>query len=107
MVEDWSPLVEIAPQQQLALEIVKYTLLTTNRQSSETAKVRKKLNSTVPALVVVFRDASDVNSLLDFMNEVLTSLSIEVRLQSILYTSPKIVHQNYRFFLFLPRGFVL
>ncbi|KAH0544933.1 hypothetical protein FGG08_001013 [Glutinoglossum americanum] len=57
-VEDWSPLLEIAPQQSLATSILKFVFIKGAARPDLLPQVRQRLGGTLPALILAFRDSS-------------------------------------------------
>jgi Neurochondrin len=76
-IQDLSPLIEIASQDPLVLEIIKYTWLNASTISDEIQVVREKVDRVIPALVVVFK-GTDAVTFLSFLSDLLPKLEPEV-----------------------------
>ena len=76
-IEDWSPLVEVAPMQPMALDVIRFAL--TNGASSPdlVRKVMERLDDIVSPLLVSFRD-SEPGPLLECLAFLFTRLPPEV-----------------------------
>lgn len=78
VIEDLSPLIEIANQYPLALEIFEYSWTSASTLSAEVDAVRQSINRVMPHLVVIFRD-TDAVTLISLVGNVLPKLDPEVR----------------------------
>ncbi|KAH0562935.1 hypothetical protein GP486_002495 [Trichoglossum hirsutum] len=74
-VEDWSPLVEIAPQQQLAVDVLRFAFIN-GAAGPDLLPVRLRLDKVIPVLVVGFRD-SPASPLLELLADLFTKLPLE------------------------------
>jgi hypothetical protein len=79
-VEDWSPLLEIAPQQPLAIDILKFVLVNGAARPDLLVQVRLRIDEVVPALILGFRNLS-TSSLLELLADLFTKLYPEVRME--------------------------
>jgi Neurochondrin len=79
-VEDWSPLLEVAPQQPLAVDIIKFALINGALQPNLLQQVRERLDRVVPALIVNFRGSTN-SPLLELLADIFTKLPPEVRVE--------------------------
>jgi hypothetical protein len=79
-VEDWSPLLEIASQQSLAIDVVKFIFLNGAARLDLLLQVRSRLDGVIPALIAGFRDLP-VLPLLELLADLFTKLPPEVRME--------------------------
>ena len=77
VVEDLSPLTEIAVENPLVLEILKFSWTNATRSDSEVDRVRKRIDSTIPILVNVFR-GTDAVTFINFSGSLLSTIAPEV-----------------------------
>jgi hypothetical protein len=80
-VQDLSPLVEIASDYPLVLQIINYTWLNASTVSAELQTIRRNIDSIIPLLVVVFK-GTDAVTLINFLGRLLPKLEPEVSLQN-------------------------
>jgi hypothetical protein len=78
-VEDWSPLVEIAPQQHLAVDVLRFAFIN-GAARPDLLPVRLRLDKAVPVLITSFRD-SPASPLLELLADLFTKLPPEVRIE--------------------------
>jgi hypothetical protein len=76
-VQDLSPLIELASQDPLVLEIFKYTLLNASIIPAEVQAVRENIDKIVPSLVVIFKGTDGV-TFLSFLGDLIPKLEPEV-----------------------------
>jgi hypothetical protein len=76
-IQDLSPLIEIASQDPLVLEIIKYTWLNASTIPDEIQVVRENIDRVIPTLVVVFK-GTDAVTFLSFLGDLLSNLEPEV-----------------------------
>ncbi|KAE9367462.1 DUF1941-domain-containing protein [Stipitochalara longipes BDJ] len=72
-VVDLSPLIEIASQYPLALDVIKYTWLNASTILDETQHVRESVDNVIPSLVVIFK-GTDAVTFITFLGECLPKL---------------------------------
>ncbi|KAI9768021.1 MAG: hypothetical protein M1840_005333 [Geoglossum simile] len=75
-VGDWSPLLEVAPQQPLAIDVIKFVLINGAFQPGLLQQVRLRLDAVVPALIVNFR-GSATSPLLELLADLFVKLPPE------------------------------
>lgn len=85
-IEDLSALIEIAPQQQLALDILSYALINSTSGAGDIAVSKKSIDDITSALSVSFKDTDGV-TLLSFLGTTLPKLDPEVCLARAVYVS--------------------
>ena len=66
-VNDWTPLVEVAPKEQHALQIFLWAWIQGEVPTASRRAFEKRVNATIAALVVSFK-GTDAVTLLDFMD---------------------------------------
>lgn len=76
-VQDVSPLIEIASQHTLVLEIFQYTWLNASSLSVHVPHVRESIDKVIPALVVTFK-GTDAVTFLNFLDTLLHRIEPEV-----------------------------
>jgi Neurochondrin len=76
-IEDLSPLVEIASQDPLVMEVVLYTWLSASTVPDEIQVVRASIDRVIPSLVVVFK-GTDAVTFINFIGDLLPKLEQEV-----------------------------
>lgn len=79
-IQDLSPLIEIACQHPLVLQVFLYSWTNASTIVTETEAVKKSIDSTIPALIVNFK-GTDAVTLLSFVANLLPKLESEVSLQ--------------------------
>ena len=73
-------MLEIASQEPLVLDVVKYTFVNAASNNVEDSSIGRKLSATISALILVFRDAPGPGLLLDCLRATLTTVPTEVTL---------------------------
>lgn len=81
-VKDLSPLIEIASQYPLVLEVIKYTWLNASTLPEEIQAVRENVNKVVPSLVVVFK-GTDAVTFIIFLGDFLPKVEQDVSFQKL------------------------
>jgi hypothetical protein len=76
-VQDLSPLIELASQESLVLEIFNYAWLNASIIPDEVQAVRENIDKIVPSLVVVFKGTDGV-TFLSFLGDLIPKLEPEV-----------------------------
>lgn len=76
-VQDLSPLIELANQDPLVLEIFKYTWLNASMIPAEIQAVRENIDKIVPSLVVVFKGTDGV-TFLSVLGDLIPKIEPEV-----------------------------
>ena len=76
-VQDLSPLIELASQDSLVLEIFNYTWLNASIIPTEVQAVRNNIDKIVPSLLVVFK-GTDAVTLLSFLGDLIPKMEPEV-----------------------------
>jgi len=76
-IEDLSPLIEIAAEQSLALDVLSFTWTNAAVVPSEVDTVRKSINKLIPTLQTVFK-TTDAVTFLSFVAGLLPKLAPEV-----------------------------
>jgi len=76
-IEDMSPLTEIAAQDPLVLDILKFSWTNALRKDGQVDTVRKKIDSTMPVLLSVFK-GTDAVTLIGFSGSFLSNIVPEV-----------------------------
>jgi len=76
-IEDYSPLTEIAAQNPLVLDILKFSWTNAIRIDGQVDTVRKKMDMTMPLLLNVFR-GTDAVTLIRFAGSLLSNIIPEV-----------------------------
>lgn len=71
-------MLEIAPQEPLVLDIVKYTFINAASKDVEVSDIGRKLAATISVLVLAFRDSPGCSQLLDCLRAILTAVPTEV-----------------------------
>jgi hypothetical protein len=79
-IQDLSPLIEIASQYPLVLEVIKYTWLNASAIPDEIQAVRTNVGKIIPSLVVVFK-GTDAVTFISFLGDLLPKLEQEVSSQ--------------------------
>jgi hypothetical protein len=74
-----SPLIETVDTQEFSLDILKYSFITQSDDLDQQAFVKKKMETIVPSLIVMFRNKSSL-PLLEMLTDILGRLEHEVRL---------------------------
>lgn len=72
-------MLEIAPQEPLVLDIVKYTFINAASKNAEESNIGQKLSATISALILAFRDAPSSGLLLGCLHAILTIVPTEVK----------------------------
>lgn len=80
-IQDLSPLVEIAGQYSMALQIFNYMWINSSTDESRAGTVRESINKIIPTFVVIFK-GTDAVTLLSSIAELLPNLAPDVRLNS-------------------------
>lgn len=75
--DDLSPLIEIAPQQPLALDILHYTWSNASTNPLESRNIIRQADEVVPKLLLSFK-GTDAVTLLNFMGNTIPKLEFEV-----------------------------
>ncbi|SLM39367.1 hypothetical protein LPUS_09893 [Lasallia pustulata] len=96
-VEDWSPLLEIGPQEPLVLDIVKYTFLNAASKNDQESSIARKLSAKISTLILAFRDTPSFGLLLDCLRVSLTTVPTEVILSTPSWLEPltKLIHHAF------------
>jgi hypothetical protein len=76
-IQDLSPLIELASQDPLVLEIINYTWLNASLIPAEIQAVRENIDKIVPPLVVVFKGTDGV-TFLNFLGDLFPKLEPDV-----------------------------
>jgi hypothetical protein len=76
-IQDLSPLIEIASQDPLVLEIINFTWLNASTIATDTQVVRESIDKIIPSLVVVFK-GTDAVTFISFLGKLLPKLEPEV-----------------------------
>lgn len=76
-IKDLSPLIEIAPQQPLALDILYYAWSNASIDPTESYNVVRQVDEIVPKLLLSFK-GTDAVTLLNFMGKAIPKLNFEV-----------------------------
>lgn len=71
-------MLEIASQEPLVLDIVKYTFLNAASKEVEVPSIGRKLSATISVLILAFRDSPGSGQLLDCLRAILTAVPTEV-----------------------------
>jgi len=75
--KDLSPLIEIAPQQSIALDILFYAWSNVSADSTESQNILRQVNEVIPKLLLSFKGTDGV-TLLSFMGNTIPKLTFEV-----------------------------
>jgi hypothetical protein len=86
-IQDLSPLIELASQDSLVLEIISYTWLNASIIPAEIQAVQENIDNIVPSLLVVFKGTDGV-TFLNFLGDLIPKLEPDV---SSLASSPIII----------------
>ena len=78
-IEDWSPLVHVGPQQEMALDVMIFTFLNILTQTKDQSIVHHKLNTTIMALLSRFQEIPDVSKLFACLRSIISMIPIIVR----------------------------
>jgi len=76
-IDDLSPLTEIAAQNPLVLEILRFSWTNATRCDGQVDNVRKRIDSTMPVLLQVFR-GTDAVTFIAFSGALLSNIVPEV-----------------------------
>jgi hypothetical protein len=76
-VPDFAPLLQIATQDPLVLEIISYAWMAASTIDTEVQTVRESIEKIMPALVTTFKD-TDAVTLISFVGNLLPKLEFEV-----------------------------
>jgi hypothetical protein len=100
---DISPLIEIAPQQPLVLDILSYTWANASLEPTQCSKVTQSITDIIPKLLLSFRD-TDAVTLISFVGGVLPKLNSEVSHQLLCFLHKADPH---RYCHLVPNGCLL
>lgn len=67
-------MLEIAPQEPLVLDVVKYTFVNAASKNVEESIIGRKLSATTSSLILAFRDAPGSGLLLDCLRAIITAV---------------------------------
>ena len=81
-IEDWSPLIQVAPQQEMALDVIEFTFLNIFGQTNDQSRIYQKLDTTVTDLLACFQEIPDVSKLLTCMKSIILGIPVQVRWKS-------------------------
>lgn len=76
-------MLEIAPQEPLVLDIVKYTFVIAASKDVRISSIGRKLSATISVLVLAFRDSPGSGQLLDCLRAILTAIPTEVTIPTV------------------------
>ena len=77
-IDDLSPLIEITPQQPLALDVIVYMALNRYKGLAKSITSPETVAKTLTSLVFAFRDTSEPQTLFESLTKIFTSLPYEV-----------------------------
>jgi hypothetical protein len=83
-VPDLTPLIQIATQDPLVLEIMNYAWITASTIDTEVQTVRESIEKIMPALVTTFKD-TDAVTLISFVGNLLPKLEFEASCFTLLF----------------------
>ena len=78
-IDDLSALIEITPQQPLALDVIVYMALNRYRSVAKPITSAETVAKTLTSLVFAFRNTSEPQTLFESLSKIFTSLPYEVR----------------------------
>ncbi|RFU29995.1 hypothetical protein B7463_g6371, partial [Scytalidium lignicola] len=86
-LDNWSPLIEIALEHPLVLDIISYTWMNASTVNSESSNVRRSIDLVMPNLLLVFR-GTDAVTFLNFSANFIRSTQLDIFSQTPKWLQP-------------------